>query len=565
MARLRSYRRFLVVLRYFVPLSIAYLRDRRRFLVVGGSRSPDKETQRERAEYLLESLLALGPTFIKLGQLLSTRPDVLPPAYVEVLSQLQDSVPAAPWEEIEQVLEEDLGPVDEQFDTIDTEPISGASLGQVHRAQIDGEAVAVKIRRPGVNELVEADLQALRWLVPLVRRFVDDARIFSFENLVEEFDETIREEMDYAHERAVLTEIRENFADTQEIIIPRAIESHASQRVLTMEYVSGTKITDLQALDEQGIDKTALADRLARAYMEMMVEHGRFHADPHPGNLAVKEDGRIVFYDFGMSGEVDAYTQQKLVEFYQAVVNNDVDGILDVMVDIGALAPTADRTLIRDVVELAIANARGRAVDQRRVQRLIQQFQTSMYQFPFRLPQELALILRVGSITEGVCVTLDPEFDFIAAITEYLSEQGYRREAVQQAARAAGDRVQQLGRTSLRLPEKLETVLDTIDRDQLVVTVSAEESIGALQSFAKQLVYGLLTTAGVLIIGILYAFGEPVAAAVAGVGTVLVGLLLYRSFGTTEPDEIAFEPAMGREQIRQYTQTTTTDDHSDDE
>lgn len=565
MARLRSYRRFFVVLRYFVPLSIAYLRDRRRFLLVGGRRSPSEDTQRARAEYLLESLLALGPTFIKLGQLLSTRPDVLPPAYVEVLSQLQDSVPAAPWEDVKPVIEDDLGPVEEQFDTIDTEPISGASLGQVHRAQVDGEAVAVKIRRPGVKELVEADLQALRWLVPLVRWFVDDARLFSFENLVDEFDDTIREEMDYAHERTVLEEIRENFAGNDEIVIPRSIESHASKRVLTMEFVPGTKITDLQTLNSQGIDTAALADRLARAYMEMMVEHGVFHADPHPGNLAVKPDGRIVFYDFGMSGEVDAYTQEKIVEFYQAVVNNDVETVIDVMVDIGALSPTADRAMIRDVVELAIANARGQSVDQRRVQRLIQQFQGSMYQFPFRLPQELALVLRVGSITEGVCVTLDPEFDFIAAVTDYLTERGYRREAVKQAAQAAGDRVQQLGRTSIRLPEKLEAALDTIDRDQLVVTVTAEESIGALQSFAKQLVYGLLTTAGVLIIGILYAFGEPVAAGVAGVGTVVVGVLLYRSFGTTEPEEITFEPAMNRDRIRQYTQATVTEDQPDDE
>lgn len=556
MVRLRSYWRFVIVLRYFVPLSIAYLRDRRRFLVVGGRRSPSAETQRQRAEYLLESLLALGPTFVKLGQLLSTRPDVLPPAYVEVLSQLQDSVPAAPWSDVKPIIEADLGPVDEQFDTIDTDPISGASLGQVYRGQVNGEAVAVKIRRPGVKELVEADLQALRWLIPLVKLFVDEARTFSFENLVDEFDSTIHEEMDYAHERQVLEQIRSDFADDPAIVIPRSIESHSSTRILTMEYVDGTKITDLAALDDRGIDKTALADRLARTYLQMLVEHGTFHADPHPGNLAVKDDGRIVFYDFGMAGEVDAYTQQKIVEFYRAVINNDTDGIIDVMVDIGALSPTADRTLIRDVVDLAIANARGQEVDQRRVQRLIQQFQTSMYQFPFRLPQELALVLRVGSITEGVCVTLDPEFDFIETVTDYLAERGYRREAIEQAATAAGDRIQRIGRTSLRLPEKLEAVLETIDRDQLVVTVEADEPIGALERFAKQLVYGLLTTAGVLTIGILYAVEEPLAALVAAGGTAVAGVLLYRSFRTAAPDDVAFEPTMSRERIREYTQAT---------
>lgn len=565
MARLRSYRRFVVVLRYFVPLLLAYLRDRRRFLVVGGRRSPSEETQRQRAEYLLESLIALGPTFIKLGQLLSTRPDVLPPAYIEVFARLQDSVPPAAWEEIEPIIEADLGPVEEYFDHIDTDPISGASLGQVYRGQVDGQEVAVKIRRPGVQELVEADLQALRWLVPIIGWFIDDARSFSFENLVDEFDQTIREEMDYAHERQVLEEVRGNFAEDRSIVIPQSIESHSSQRILTMEYVSGTKITNLTALEERGIDRTALAERLATAYLEMLVEHGTFHADPHPGNLAVKDDGRIVFYDFGMAGEIDEYTQQKIIEFYQAVVNNDTDRVLDVMVDIGALSPTADRTLMRDVLDLAIANARGQTVDQRQVQKLIEQFQSSMYEFPFRLPQDLALVMRVGSITEGVCVTLDPDFDFIETVTSYLSDRGYRRAAVRQAASAAGDRIQQIGQSSLRLPGKLETVLDRIEREQLVVTVTTDDSTGALRVLAKRIIYGLLTTAGVLVVGVLYAFSTPESALVAAVATTIVAILLYWSFREDSEPEIAFEPAVGRDRVRQYSQLQAQQEQPEEE
>jgi len=178
----RAYWRFLVVLRRFLPLIIAYWRDRKRFFLFGGSREVDEATQRERADVLLDTLLTLGPTFIKLGQLLSTRPDVLPPAYIEVLEGLQDDVPPAPWEESKRVLEAEIGPVDETFDDFDTESISGASLGQVYTATYEGDPVAIKVRRPGIEELVEADLRAIRWSLPLVRRFIGGGRAFSLEN-----------------------------------------------------------------------------------------------------------------------------------------------------------------------------------------------------------------------------------------------------------------------------------------------------------------------------------------------------------------------------------------------
>ncbi len=260
--------------------------------------------------------MTLGPTFIKLGQLLSTRPDVLPPAYIDVLASLQDDVPPAPWPGAKRVLEDELGPVDERFAAFDTEPISGASLGQVYRARLDPESeraraqanggsghdVAVKIRRPDIEDLVRADLRVIKWSLPILLYFVDDARSFSLENLAEEFSKTIREEMDYEREAAMLTEIQSNFADDDGLVIPDVIESHSGPRVLTMEYIEGTKINDVDELERRGIDRTRVATDLQRAYLQMIIDDGVFHADPHPGNLAVTDDGRIVFYDFGMSG-----------------------------------------------------------------------------------------------------------------------------------------------------------------------------------------------------------------------------------------------------------------------
>ncbi|MFB6256066.1 MAG: ABC1 kinase family protein, partial [Haloplanus sp.] len=381
LVNLRAYWRFVRVIHQFLPLILTYARDRRKYFLFGGSRSVSPERQRRRADRLLTSLLTLGPTFIKLGQLLSTRPDVLPPAYIEVLSSLQDDVPPAPWEETKPILEAEVGPVDDVFDGFDREAISGASLGQVYRATYEGEDVAIKVRRPGVEALVEADLRAVKWLLPVLLRFIDEARRFSLENVAEEFDTTIRQEMDYARERRMLGEIRENFDDNERIRIPTAVDELSGNRVLTMEYIGGIKINDVEALDERGIDRSELAESLQRIYLQMIIEDGVFHADPHPGNLAVMDDGSIIFYDFGMSGRVDAFFQQKIVDFYIAVANQDIDGILDAMVEMGTLSPTADREVMGNVMELAIADVRGEDLEQYRVQQVIQQVEDTIYEF----------------------------------------------------------------------------------------------------------------------------------------------------------------------------------------
>jgi predicted unusual protein kinase regulating ubiquinone biosynthesis (AarF/ABC1/UbiB family) len=527
---LRAYWRFLIVARQFLPLLLAYARDRRRFFLFGGSRRVDEATQIRRAERLLDSLLRLGPTFIKLGQLLSTRPDVLPPAYIDVLASLQDDVPPADWADAKQVLEAELGPVDDAFDDFETDPISGASLGQVYRASVDGEAVAVKIRRPGVEELVEADLRVIRWSLPILLYFVSSAQAFSLENLADEFAKTIREEMDYEREARMLAEIKGNFADDDAIRIPTVLDSHSDARVLTMEYLPGTKINDVEELDEKGIDRERVAETLQRAYLQMIIEDGVFHADPHPGNLAVLDDGAIVFYDFGMSGRVNDFVQEKIVDFYIAVANQNIDAILDSLIAIGTLSPEADRDVMGNVMELAIADARGEDIEQYRVQQIIGQIEDSIYEFPFRLPPNLALVLRVATVVEGVCVTLDPRFDFIETATEYLTEQGYREETVRQFLSDAGDQVQRSAQSLVRVPPKLEDTLDTAQRGNLTVQVELGDEEGVIDRLARRLVSGLVFGFSLLSTAYLYAGGDYYATAVSGVIGLAGAFFLWRSF-----------------------------------
>jgi predicted unusual protein kinase regulating ubiquinone biosynthesis (AarF/ABC1/UbiB family) len=554
---LRAYRRFPVVVYQFLPLLLAYARDRRRFLLFGRSRRVDAPTRRRRARKLLDSLLTLGPTFIKLGQILSTRPDILPPEYIEEFEQLQDRVPPADWADVRPVIEDELGPVEEAFESFDTDPISGASLGQVYTATVpkpvpgspdDRREVAVKVRRPGIESLVEADLRIITFSLPILMRFIDQARSFSMQTLADEFSKTIREEMDYERERSMLEEIRANFTDEPAVRIPAVDGDRSTGKVLTMEYVPGTKISDIDELDERGFDRTELAKTLQRAYLKMLVTDGTFHADPHPGNLAVQEDGRLVFYDFGMSGRVDAFVQDKIVDFYIAVADQDIDAILDTLIELGTLSPEADREVMANVMELAIADARGEDIEQYRVQQIVEQVEDTIYEFPLRLPPNLALVLRVATVVEGVCVTLDPDFDFIDVATDYLREEGYVEASVREFIEDRADEVNDAARSALRTPPKLEDALDRINRGDLEVEAAVTDEEAVFEQLARRLVLGLLLTGTVLATAILYAFSTPVAAVAPGVASLLVVGLLYRSF--RDPSGISATPQFTRQEMR---------------
>jgi predicted unusual protein kinase regulating ubiquinone biosynthesis (AarF/ABC1/UbiB family) len=531
LVNLRAYWRFVVVMRRFSPLIVAYWRDQKRYLLFGRGREVDVETQRERAEILLDILLTLGPTFIKLGQILSTRPDILPPAYIDVLEGLQDDVPPAPWEESKVVLEDELGPVDERFDDFDREPISGASLGQVYTARYEGNEVAVKVRRPGIESLVEADLRTIRWSIPLIKRFTGAGRAFSLDNLADEFAKTIREEMDYNREREMLEEIRGNFTDNDRIRIPTAYEAVSGPRVLTMEYIPGTKINQIDELDAAGFDRNDIAETLQEVYLQMIIDDGVFHADPHPGNLAVDDDGAVIFYDFGMAGRVDPFIQEKIIEFYVAVARQDIDGILDTLIDMGTLSPEADRDVMGNVMELAIADASGEDIEQYQVNQIIEQVESTIYEFPLRLPPNLALVLRVATVVEGVCVTLDPEFDFISTATEYLKDEGYYEQTARDLAEDAGRQVQRTTEALFTVPPKADNFLTRANRGDLHFDVTIEDDSNVLDKLAMRIAYSVLLAVGVLSATILYSFAD--AWRLAGVVLLLavpLAIALYRSF-----------------------------------
>jgi len=531
---LRTLRRFVAVLRAFLPLAVAYARDRRRFLLVGQGREVTVADQRRRAAYLLETLLDLGPTFIKVGQILSARPDVLPPAYIDELSALQDEVPPEDWARIEPVVEAELGPVDEVFDEFDREAISGASLGQVYTATHDGERVAVKVLRPNIRERVEADLVVVETLLPAVLRFAPPGQTFTMENLAAEFATTIRGEMNYEAEADRLQEVRQNFADEPSIVVPPVVAERTTERVLTMEYVEGTKITDVDALEAQGIEPSDLVDQLSEAYFRMIVEDGVFHADPHPGNLSVQSDGAIVFYDFGVVGRLSAQRRDQILDFYVGLATDDTDRVIDAFIEMDALDPDADRELLRQVFELVIEQLQGQPFDQDEIQQYVREFQAAVgdiSEFPFRLPQDLALIVRVSTVLEGVTRTLDEEFDFVSAVTDFIRKRGL---ADLDATGIAREELESLARDTVRglfaVPPAAEGTLDRVARGDAGVTFLYADDPGPLRRLATRIGLGIGVGVGGLATSALVAFDQPAMAAVVAATTVAGVVALAYTF-----------------------------------
>jgi predicted unusual protein kinase regulating ubiquinone biosynthesis (AarF/ABC1/UbiB family) len=529
----RAYWRLIRAFLRFLPLALTYARDRNRWIFFGAGRDVTRDAQRRRARRLTDTLIALGPTYIKLGQVLSTRPDIVPQTYIDELIELQDDVPPASYEEVERIVEEGIGHPDDVFETFERDAISGASLGQVHIAYLRGEKVAVKVRRPGVEDLVRADLRALNLLLPVVRRLArvmgEEAHADSMKGLADDFERRIKQEMDYGREKAMLDEIRGNFEGDDRVRMPETYDDVCSRRVLTMEYIRGTKINDVETLRRLGHDTERLARDLEKVYLKMTLVDGVFHGDPHPGNLAVDADGRIVIYDFGMSGRLSPSLQETFVDFYLAASNKNAEKVIDAMIEMGTLDRDVDRDLMVEVIEIAIEDLSGGDVSEMRVQQLLDEVEETVYEYPLRIPSYVALGLRVSTIVEGVCLELDPEFDFLDVAREFFIEEGFVQKEIRGRAVRAWEEFKRSFMSVARTPSKLETSLDKIGRDDMEVVVDVEDTQKHIQRLGKRLSYALVGSASIVGATVL-AHGETgYAPHLAGLGVVAL-YLLRRSF-----------------------------------
>jgi predicted unusual protein kinase regulating ubiquinone biosynthesis (AarF/ABC1/UbiB family) len=416
MSRLR---RSWTIVRTLGPFVLAFLRDRRRWVLVGRSRRLSEAEHRERARRLVDALARLGPTFIKLAQVFSARADILPEPYLSEISRLQDAVPPVPAEGIEQILVEQLGrPVEEAFEEFDRVPMASASLGQVHRGRVGGEEVAIKVIRPGVEALVALDLDISFRILFFLNVVFPNHHIRALSAVVREFELRIGEELDLRAEAANTEQFRRLFAEDARVTAPRVIEEFTRRSVLVTELVHGTKVDRLQEKFASGLlSFPRLIETLIESYIRMMMVDGFLHADPHPGNILVQDDGRVVFLDFGMVVRVERAARDRIFRIAIDAAREDVDGIINGMYELGMIDPEISRWEVREAAtQIMAVLQQAKEVEPRKIQQMVQEILDAFYTWPLMLPQELVYFFRATALLEGIALRYEPGFNGLEAV-----------------------------------------------------------------------------------------------------------------------------------------------------
>ncbi|KAG5394061.1 hypothetical protein IGI04_024024 [Brassica rapa subsp. trilocularis] len=508
-----------------------------------GGMTEEKKVLRRKvlAKWLKENILRLGPTFIKIGQQFSTRVDILPQEYVDQLSELQDQVPPFSSATALSIVEEELGAsVDDIFDRFDYEPIAAASLGQVHRARLKGQEVVIKVQRPGLKDLFDIDLKNLRVIAEYLQK-VDPKSDGAKRDWVAIYDEcasVLYQEIDYTKEAANSELFANNFKNLEYVKVPSIYWEYTTPQVLTMEYVPGIKINKIQALDQLGVDRKRLGRYAVESYLEQILSHGFFHADPHPGNIAVDDvnGGRLIFYDFGMMGSISPNIREGLLEAFYGVYEKDPDKVIQAMVQMGVLVPTGDLTSIRRTAlfflnsfeerlaaqrkekeELAAAEELGfkkpltkEEKQEKKKQRLAaigEDLLAISADQPFRFPATFTFVVRAFSVLDGIGKGLDPRFDITEIAKPYALELLRFREAgvevVVKDLRKRWDRQSQAFYNVFRQAdrvEKLAVIIQRLEQGDLKLRVRALESERAFQRVAAvQKTVGSAVAAGSLV------------------------------------------------------------------
>ena len=449
------------VLIKLLPSIFALRRDRKKWINQEGNEI-NLEQFRKNARKTLDTFITLGPVYIKLGQWLSSRADILPQPYLEELAKLQDSVPSTSFDKVKPIIEKDLGPIDEKFDEINPDSISGASLGQVYRGSISGQQIVIKVKRPGIEKVVAKDLKVLKKILPLALRFVDPNLRYSAKAMLSQFIETIHEEMDYTNESKNLKKIKKDMENVSKVIIPSVFDDFSSKNVLTMEYLPGIKVTNVQALDEMGIDREQLVIDVHKVFFTMLLKYSIFHADPHPGNISVTNDGKLILYDYGMVGRINNETRFKLIRLYLALVEKNPPRVVNAMNDLGMLTPGYNRTVIEKGIELSIRAMHGNKPDEMEVQSLMELANQTMSKFPFVLPKNLALYMRMASIIEGIYKTHDVDFKFVKVLKNILEEENLISRAYVEELKISFDNFSKSIDTALRLGPEMKELMTEV-------------------------------------------------------------------------------------------------------
>jgi ubiquinone biosynthesis protein len=462
-----------------------------------------REEQARQAESLASDLERLGPTFVKLGQLLSSRVDLLPPPYLEALARLQDQVAPFPYEDVERIVSEELGVrLSKAFREFDPEPMAAASLSQVHRATMrDGRLVAVKVQRPEIRAIIRDDLEALGELATFLDDHSHRAHRYRLADMLEEFRRSLLRELDFRNEARNLETLRENLAEFETIVVPAPVTDYSTSRVLTMELVRGRKVTSLSTLSLMDLDRQALSDDVFRAYLKQILVDGFFHSDPHPGNVFITDDGKLALIDLGQVSTLSPEVRERLVKLMLAVGEGDSGEVASTLLDLSEPERDADTRAFRDAVAEMVILSEGRSTSEIAFGAVVLGLVSLAAEHHIRPPSDLTMIGKTLLNLDEVGRTLDPDLEPNAMIRRHAAElmerqvtSSLRPGNLFKAAMEANELLQ-------RMPQRLNRIMGLVADNEIRVHVDAIDEaklIAGLDKIANRITLGLLIAALIL-------------------------------------------------------------------
>ena len=493
---------------------------------------PAPEADRSKAveaEALARDLESLGPTFIKLGQVLSTRGDLLPPVYIDALARLQDDVGPFSYEDVERIVQEEIGiRLSKAFETFEREPIAAASLGQVHRAVLrGGREVAVKVQRPGVRERISQDLDALDEIAGLLDRFTRANRNIDAPRLLEEFRKTLMAELDYREEARNLMTLNQQLRDFDRIVVPLPVDDYTTARVLTMDYVPGVKITRVSPVERTEVNGSALADDLFRAYLQQVLVDGIFHADPHPGNVLLTPDHRLALIDLGMVGRLSAHVQEQLFKVVLAIGDGRGDQAASVMIALGEKREDFDEPAMRRAFVEMVSRYHQASMRDLNMGRVMLEMVRTSAQLGLKVAPDLALLGKTFLHLDEIGRVLDPDFDVNGALRRHAVMLMQRRMWKGATASNLFTSAMEVRDFAEKLPGRVNRILDSLAGNDLRLKIEVIDHgsiIDGFQKVANRIALGLVLAA--LIVGAAMLMRVPTTFTIFGYPGIAMVLFL---------------------------------------
>ena len=507
--RLKKLRRAFLIWITLISLLINLWIDNIRFTIFKINSNEKSRVQIKRARWFTNQLIKLGSAFIKIGQLLSARPDLIPNTWIQELSKLQDQVPNFSFAQVEETIRNELGSKFNEIDQIICDPVGSASLAQVHRATLkDGKKVVFKVQRPNLKELFIIDLGIMQQIAGLLQKNKNWSRGRNWVEIAKECRKVLMKELDFNCEAQYAARFRQQFLDDENVEVPEVIWDMSSEKVLCLSYVEGTKISDLEKLKSQEIDLSKIAEIGAISYLKQLVNYGFFHADPHPGNLAVSSEGKLIFYDFGMMGNISNNLQTRLGGMVKAAALRDASSLVSQLQQAGLISKDIDVGPVRRLVRLMLKEALTPPFSPNIIEKLSGDLYELVYETPFQLPVDLIFVMRALSTFEGVGRMLDPGFNLVSVTKPYLIElMTSNNQSPNDLINQFGRQVGELGSKAVGIPKRIDESLERLEQGDLQLQIRMGESdrqfkkmFTAQKTLGHSILIGSLSIASALLV-----------------------------------------------------------------